>query len=109
MEVWFPRFHAVRRYSASTPDYEEDEDGHDADDADYEEDEDGDDADEEDDADHEDDEGDEDVITWFQEEAGEMVKGGPSEVAMVGSVLLIIIIIMMLSKWIMIMITIVTI
>ena len=98
MEVWFPRFHAVRRYSASTPDYEEDEDG--------------DDADEEDDADHEDDEGDEDVITWFQEEAGEMVKGGPSEVAMVGSVLLIIIIIsiiiitiimimiMMLSIWI---------
>ena len=37
-------------------------------------------------------------ITWFQKEAGEVVKGGAGEVTMVGSVLLTSIIIMQKSK-----------
>ena len=37
-------------------------------------------------------------ITWFQKEAGEVVKGGTSEVTMVGSVLLTIIIIIMRTR-----------
>ena len=37
-------------------------------------------------------------ITWFQKEAGEVVKGGTGEVTMVGSVLLTIIIIIMRTR-----------